>query len=184
MGGEFVPLACHSVYSLLWGTASVEALCQRAKEAGVSTLALTDRNGLYGVLPFWEAARCTGVEPILGAHLPAPPYPAFLLAENGKSRRQVVYLWNKDDFCALRWRDYKVHFKVFDTVSPRRNIDASVLQNTGTAPWVFNLNVDPKEMSSTGHQYFEWGVPLAVNFMKAHLATMKKYPNTDIGLGF
>ena len=109
---------------------------------------------------------------------------AFLLAENGKSRRQVIYLWNKDDFCALRWRDYKVHFKVFDTVSPRRNIDASVLQNTGTAPWVFNLNVDPKEMSSTGHQYFEWGVPLAVNFMKAHLATMKKYPNTDIGLGF
>ena len=57
MGGKFVPLGCHSSYSLLWGTASVEALCEHAQEADVSTLALTDRNGLYGVLPFWEAAR-------------------------------------------------------------------------------------------------------------------------------
>jgi len=108
---------------------------------------------------------------------------AFLLAENGKSRRQVVYMWSREDFCALRWRDYKVHFKVFQTVTVRRNIDASLLQDIGTSPWVFNLNMDPKEMASTGHQYFEWGTPQATKFMKSHLATMKKYPNTDIGLG-
>ena len=108
---------------------------------------------------------------------------AFLLAEDGKSRRQVVYMWSREDFCALRWRDYKVHFKVFQTVVPRRNIDASLLQDIGTSPWVFNLNMDPKEMASTGHQYFEWGMPQATKFMKSHLATMKKYPNTDIGLG-
>jgi len=90
MGGEFVPLGCHSVYSLLWGTASVEALCRRAKEAGVSTLALTDRNGLYGVLPFWEAARSAGIEPILGTHLPAPPSPAFLLAADHQGYRRLA----------------------------------------------------------------------------------------------
>jgi len=108
---------------------------------------------------------------------------AFLLAEDGKSRRQVVYMWSREDFCALRWRDYKVHFKVFQTVDARRNIDASLLQDIGTSPWVFNLNMDPKEMASTGHQFFEWGVPQATSFMKSHLATMKKYPNTNIGLG-
>jgi len=108
---------------------------------------------------------------------------AFLLADNGKSRRQVVYMWNRTDFCALRWLDYKIHFKVFNTVVPRRNIDASVLQDIGTSPWVFNLNMDPKEMSSSGHQFFEWGTPQAIKFMKAHMATMKKYPNTDVGLG-
>ena len=90
MGGEFVPLACHSFYSLLWGTASVEALCERAKEAGVSTLALTDRNGLYGVLPFWEAALRAGIKPILGAHLPDPPSPAFLLAANHQGYRRLA----------------------------------------------------------------------------------------------
>jgi len=90
MGGEFVPLGCHSAYSLLWGTASVEALCERAKEAGISTLALTDRNGLYGVLPFWEAARRVGIKPILGAHLPDSPSPAFLLAVDHRGYRRLA----------------------------------------------------------------------------------------------
>ncbi|GAB2508650.1 sulfatase-like hydrolase/transferase [Microbulbifer agarilyticus] len=108
---------------------------------------------------------------------------AFFLAPNGHSRRQVVYMWNRYDFCALRWRDYKVHFKIFDVKVPRRNLDASVLSDVGTALWVFNLNVDPKEMSSTGHQFFEWGMPQAIKFSKQHQATMKEYRNTDIGLG-
>ncbi len=86
---SFVPLACHSAYSLLWGTVSVEVLCGRAKEAGVSALALTDRNGLYGVLPFWEAARSAGIRPILGAHLPDAPSPAFLLAEDHRGYRRL-----------------------------------------------------------------------------------------------
>ena len=88
--GSLFHLGCHSVYSLLWGTASVEALCGRAKEAGVSTLALTDRNGLYGVLPFWEAARSVGIKPILGAHLPDPPSPAFLLAADHQGYRRLA----------------------------------------------------------------------------------------------
>ena len=106
-----------------------------------------------------------------------------MFAKDGKSRIQVVYMWSREDFCALRWGDYKVHFKVFQTVDARRNIDASLLQNIGTALRVFNLNMDRKEIASIGHQFFEWGVPQATNFMKSHLATMKKYSNTDISLG-
>ena len=109
---------------------------------------------------------------------------SYLLTKNGHSHRQVVFLWNSTDFCALRWKDYKVHFQVFDVTQTRRNIDASTLSKVGTSPWVFNLNVDPKEMASEGHRYFEWGLPVALAFMKRHIATMKKYPNTDIGLGF
>ena len=108
---------------------------------------------------------------------------AFFLAPNGRSRRDVVYMWNRNDFCALRWRDYKVHFKIFDIQVPRRNLDATLLSDIGTSAWVFNLNVDPKEMSSSGHQFFEWGMPQAIRFYKQHQATMKEYPNTDIGLG-
>lgn len=67
----FIPLACHSHFSLLWGTASPEALCRRAADSGVRCLALTDREGLYGAISFWEAAREHGVRSILGAHFPA-----------------------------------------------------------------------------------------------------------------
>lgn len=109
---------------------------------------------------------------------------SFLLTENGRSLRQTVFFWNSTDFCALRWKDYKVHFQIFDVSEKRRNIDASTLSKVGTAPWVFNLNVDPKEMASEGHRYFEWGMPAVLAFYKRHIASMKKYPNTDIGLGF
>ncbi|MFV0344777.1 MAG: hypothetical protein ACK5IQ_00780 [Bacteroidales bacterium] len=49
---------------------------------------------------------------------------------------------------------------------------------------MFNLNVDPKEQVSEGHRWFEWGMPAVLAFQKRHIASMKKYPNTDIGLGF
>ncbi|MFV0344778.1 MAG: hypothetical protein ACK5IQ_00785 [Bacteroidales bacterium] len=34
---------------------------------------------------------------------------AFLLAKDGHSRRQAVFHWAGTDFCAIRWKDYKVH---------------------------------------------------------------------------
>ncbi|MEW6444086.1 MAG: DNA polymerase III subunit alpha [bacterium] len=86
---SFTPLICHSHFSLLWGTASPDALCRRAREAGVSALGLTDREGLYGALPFWEAARQTGVRPILGAHVPAGRAPAFLLVAGPRGYRRL-----------------------------------------------------------------------------------------------
>ena len=63
----YVPLACHSWYSLMRGTDPVEGVCQAAARNGHRALALTDVNGVYGALPFWEAARDAGLAPILGA---------------------------------------------------------------------------------------------------------------------
>lgn len=109
---------------------------------------------------------------------------SYLLAKDGHSRRQTEFLWNSMDFCAIRWKDYKIHFKIFQVTETGRNLDATLLNNVGTAPWVYNINVDPKEMRSQGHLYFEWGMPAVLSLMKRHLSTMKKYPNTDLGLGF
>lgn len=108
---------------------------------------------------------------------------SYLLAKNGESKRQAEFIWNRADLCAVRWRDYKIHFKIFDVKQAGRNIDASFVGDIGTAPWVYNLNVDPKEMVSQGHLYFEWGLPAVLAFRARHLATMAKYPNTDLGLG-
>jgi arylsulfatase len=58
-----------------------------------------------------------------------------------------------------------------------------MLVGTGSAPWVFNLYADPKEQRSSGHRYFEWGLPHVVGFAKAHAVTYQNYPMKDLGLG-
>jgi error-prone DNA polymerase len=63
----FVHLQAHSHYSLMRGASSIEELCAAARRAGMRALALTDINGLYGAVRFWEAAREAELEPILGA---------------------------------------------------------------------------------------------------------------------
>jgi DNA-directed DNA polymerase III PolC len=66
---EFVHLHVHSNYSLLQGAFSVQELVEAAAEAGMPAVALTDTNGLYGALFFYEAAREAGIKPILGAEI-------------------------------------------------------------------------------------------------------------------
>lgn len=65
----YVELHAHSCYSLLDGASQPEALVSRAAELGMSSLALTDHNAVYGVHRFLDAAQKSGVKPILGAEL-------------------------------------------------------------------------------------------------------------------
>jgi error-prone DNA polymerase len=69
MGPEYVELHCHSYYSLLDGASSPEALVERAVALGYPALALTDHQGLYGIVRFWQAARERGLKPIVGAEV-------------------------------------------------------------------------------------------------------------------
>jgi DNA-directed DNA polymerase III PolC len=77
----FVHLHVHSNFSMMRGASSAEALCETAKKAGFSTLALTDTNGFYGLIHFLEAARRHGLRPILGAHLQTKNGSAVILAK-------------------------------------------------------------------------------------------------------
>ena len=63
----FIPLHIHSSFSPQWGVRSVTDLCRAAKAMGMTRLALTDRNGLYGIPHFLETAQAEGLTPIIGA---------------------------------------------------------------------------------------------------------------------
>jgi DNA polymerase III subunit alpha len=63
---NFTHLWVHSHYSLLGGTASVEALAGQAAADQLSHLALTDRNGLYGAVSFARACQAVAVQPLIG----------------------------------------------------------------------------------------------------------------------
>lgn len=66
---DYVELHCHSYFSLLNGASSPEALVERAAALGYPALALTDHNGLYGAVRFWQAARERGIQPLVGAEV-------------------------------------------------------------------------------------------------------------------
>src|SRR5512144_2042531 len=70
---DFVPLRVRSHGSLLHGTASPEALIERALALGYGALALTDRDNLYLAIRFYQRARSEGLIPLLGAELTGPP---------------------------------------------------------------------------------------------------------------
>jgi len=44
----------------------VRELCLAAREMGLTALALTDHNGLYGAVRFFQAAQEAGIKPIIG----------------------------------------------------------------------------------------------------------------------
>jgi DNA polymerase-3 subunit alpha len=62
----FVPLRVFSAYTMLEGAIEPKAIGKHAKKLGFPAIAITDRNGLYGVMPFEDAARANGVQPIIG----------------------------------------------------------------------------------------------------------------------
>jgi error-prone DNA polymerase len=76
---QFVHLNVHSHYSAGWGMGTVEDLCRSAREQGMDKLALTDTNGLYGLVYFIEAAKETGIHPIVGSEIVTDHHRAVLL---------------------------------------------------------------------------------------------------------
>ena len=66
MDKNFTHLHVHSSYSLLDGYSSPTKLVARAKELGMTAMALTDHNHLLGIPQFKSACEDAGIKPILG----------------------------------------------------------------------------------------------------------------------
>jgi DNA polymerase-3 subunit alpha len=54
---------------MLEGAMEPKIIAERAAKLGFPAIAVTDRNGLYGVMPFSDACFAKGVQPIVGAML-------------------------------------------------------------------------------------------------------------------
>lgn len=65
----FSHLHVASCYSLQYGTATPVALAERAAELGQPSMALTDRDGLYGAVRWALACRAAGIGVILGVDI-------------------------------------------------------------------------------------------------------------------
>jgi arylsulfatase A-like enzyme len=107
---------------------------------------------------------------------------SFLLADNGQSNREKVFMWCGTDLMAVRVYEYKLHHKVVVPARQWLDIDMSTQQSTEVAPWLFNLFIDPGEEYAVGHRMNAFLAPMGAE-LKAHAATFRVYPPKNIGLG-
>jgi error-prone DNA polymerase len=66
---DYAELHAHSAYSFLDGASQPEELVAEAVRLGLTGLALTDHDGLYGAVRFANAAREAGLPTVFGAEL-------------------------------------------------------------------------------------------------------------------
>ncbi|MGA0328880.1 MAG: error-prone DNA polymerase [Ilumatobacteraceae bacterium] len=79
----YAELHCHSNFSFLDGASDPDELVAEADRLDLTALALTDRNGLYGVVRFAEAAREVGLPTVFGSEL---------VVQHTTGERQLVVL--------------------------------------------------------------------------------------------
>ncbi|TCP49384.1 DnaE-like error-prone DNA polymerase [Tamaricihabitans halophyticus] len=65
----YAELHCHSNFSFLDGASHPEELAEEAFRLGLDAVAITDHDGMYGVVRFAEAARELGIRTVFGTEL-------------------------------------------------------------------------------------------------------------------
>jgi error-prone DNA polymerase len=88
----FAHLSVRSSYSMRDGAIRPRELAAAAAAAGMTHVALTDRDGLYGVVRFAQAAVAEGVTPVFGTDLALAPdatRPGWELTRAGRHRLPV-----------------------------------------------------------------------------------------------
>ncbi len=101
----FVHLHVHTEFSLLDGLSKIPKLVARAKDLGMSSLAITDHGTMYGVINFYRACVEAGVKPIIGMEsylakqshrihdqTERSPYHLLLIAKNMTGYKNLLHL--------------------------------------------------------------------------------------------
>jgi error-prone DNA polymerase len=124
--GDYVELRCRSAFSFLEAASDPEALVERAATLDYPVLALGDRDGLYGIPRFHQAARAAGLRAIVGAEVriarDAPDAEARterdglrLLVESPRGYRNLSrllsagHLRGEKGEALLRWEEVEAH---------------------------------------------------------------------------
>jgi error-prone DNA polymerase len=92
----YVELVCRSNFSFLEGASHPEELVARAAELGLSALALTDQDGLYGVVKAHLQARALGLKLLVGSRLTLTDGPEVVaLVQNAAGYAHLCQLISK-----------------------------------------------------------------------------------------
>ncbi|MDQ3415277.1 MAG: PHP domain-containing protein, partial [Verrucomicrobiota bacterium] len=107
---SYIELHARSAFSFLRGASFPEQLAERTAELGLTTLALLDRNGVYGAQRFSVACREHKVQPIIGSELTLEDGSILpVLVENRTGYANLcslltqAHLRSEKGSCTVRW---------------------------------------------------------------------------------
>ncbi len=86
----FVHLHTHTEYSLLDGASRIEDLVSSCKEAGMTSLAITDHGVMYGAVEFFKTCHKYDIKPIIGCEVYVAPRSRF--NKEGKNDKEYAHL--------------------------------------------------------------------------------------------
>jgi len=98
MENNFVHLNLHTEYSLSEGVNSIDNFLIKAKELGMTSLAVTDYANMFCAVEFYQKAKKMGIKPIIGLELPIfnkdeqNIFSLTLLAKNYNGYKNLVKL--------------------------------------------------------------------------------------------
>lgn len=88
----FQHLHIHSHYSLMWGTAPLDALADYLESIGQTVFPLADRNSMHGMVKHLQLCQARGFKPIVGAELVCGSQQALCLVKTQQGYRNLCRL--------------------------------------------------------------------------------------------
>jgi len=121
----YAELHCHSNFSFSNGASDPEELVQEAVRLGLEALAITDRNGFYGIVRFAEAARAHGLATVFGAELTVGDAELVILARGPHGYAQLARAISEAQLAGSKG-------------APKTSIETlgELAQSVSQAPWV------------------------------------------------
>ncbi len=111
----YAELHCKSNYSFLEGASHPEELIKKAQKVGLSALAITDRNGVYGVVRTHQAAKRIAFPLIIGSELNLANHTLVLLAASHEGYKNLCRLISigrsvpKGTSPLITWEDLQIY---------------------------------------------------------------------------
>jgi len=88
----YVPLHCHSYYSLLDGLASPKDIVDRCVELGLPATAITDHGNISAMKTFYDSATKKGIKPIIGCEMYICDQDATIKNTKNNQRHHLIVL--------------------------------------------------------------------------------------------
>ena len=113
MNKDFVHLHLHSQYSLLDGAIKFDELFTKAKEYGMTAVALTDHGNIFGAVEFYKEAKKAGIKPIIGCEVYVAPSSRQDKSPEDKNHHLILLSMNQEGYKNLSRLLTKAYFEGF-----------------------------------------------------------------------